>query len=69
MNKSLNRYKLGCQFTTNLDSSDGGSLLEEEKSGKYNHDILSELKQANTSKSILQSEGTLQIHEKPHKKS
>ena len=61
MNKSLNRYKQGCQFTTNLDSSEGSSVVEEEKSVKYNKDLLSELKQPNKSKSISQNENSLQF--------
>ena len=69
MNKSLNRYKQGCQFTTNLDSSEGSSVVEEEKSVKYNKDLLSELKQPNKSKSISQNENSLQFWDSTHKKS
>ena len=49
-NKSINRYKLGCQFSGNSEMSEGSSMIVEKKVSQKSNDILTELKEHNRSK-------------------
>ena len=69
VNKSINRYKLGCQFTSNAESSEGNSMIVENKIENQHNDILSEFRGQNKSKSISQVNSNFQFYDRNQTKS